>query len=58
MSMLSTRGTETIETLDLPWKFAPKGNYSQENPSGLIAFASAENVSLGLHIATCTVLTA
>lgn len=43
---LSDRATETIAGLDVPWRFAPRGTYHpDENPSGLISFATAENVS-------------
>ncbi|KAF2184037.1 PLP-dependent transferase [Zopfia rhizophila CBS 207.26] len=43
--MLSRRGAETAEQLDIPWRFVPGGNrYDPDtNPSGLISFATAEN---------------
>ncbi|KAK7433176.1 hypothetical protein QQZ08_000107 [Neonectria magnoliae] len=42
--LLSKRATETVDALDVPWRFAPRGEYDPEsNPSGLISFATAEN---------------
>lgn len=42
---LSRRATEAVGGLDLPWRFAPRGDYHPDhNPKGLISFATAENV--------------
>ncbi|KAH7013539.1 pyridoxal phosphate-dependent transferase [Ilyonectria destructans] len=42
---LSKRATQTVRTLDLPWRFAPRAQYDPDNnPSGVISFATAENV--------------
>ncbi|KAH6900785.1 pyridoxal phosphate-dependent transferase [Thelonectria olida] len=42
--LLSARAAETVDSLGLPWKFAPRSVYHpQNNPSGLISFATAEN---------------
>jgi hypothetical protein len=42
---LSNRALETAFQLDIPWRFALRGNYDAEvNPEGLTSFASAENV--------------
>ena len=44
--MLSKRGRSKVQALDLPWRFAPRGTYHPEdNPDGLISFATAENVN-------------
>ncbi|KAJ4012992.1 hypothetical protein NW766_006809 [Fusarium irregulare] len=44
MGTLSQRATEAVGGLDLPWRFAPRGDYDPEhNPSGLISFGTAEN---------------
>lgn len=41
---LSRRATEAVGGLDLPWRFAPRGDYHPDhNPEGLISFATAEN---------------
>lgn len=43
---ISDRASELIRALDLPWRWAPRGTYSpDENPGGLVTFATAENVS-------------
>ena len=43
---ISGRASELIRALDLPWRWAPRGTYSpDENPDGLVSFATAENVS-------------
>lgn len=45
MSALSQRATEAVGGLDLPWRFAPRGDYDPDhNPTGLISFGTAENV--------------
>jgi len=45
MGTLSQRATEAVGGLDLPWRFAPRGDYDPDhNPSGLISFGTAENV--------------
>ncbi|KAH7161338.1 pyridoxal phosphate-dependent transferase [Dactylonectria macrodidyma] len=42
---LSRRATETVKTLDWPWRFAPRAQYHPtDNPSGIISFATAENM--------------
>ncbi|VUC22148.1 unnamed protein product [Clonostachys rosea] len=44
-NVLSARATDLIRDLDLPWRWAPRGTYSpDDNPSGLVSFATAENV--------------
>lgn len=44
MSALSQRATEAVGGLDLPWRFAPRGDYDPDhNPTGLISFGTAEN---------------
>ncbi|KAL6404860.1 hypothetical protein AUP68_11692 [Ilyonectria robusta] len=43
-AFLSQRATQTVRTLDLPWRFAPRAQYDPDNnPSGIISFATAEN---------------
>jgi len=45
--MLSTRGLKNVKELDVPWRFAPTQTYDPEiNPTGLISFGMAENVSI------------
>jgi hypothetical protein len=45
MGFLSQRATEAVGGLDLPWRFAPKGDYDADhNPNGLISFGTAEHV--------------
>jgi hypothetical protein len=45
-NFLSSRATDLVRDLDLPWRWAPRGTYSpNDNPSGLVSFATAENVS-------------
>lgn len=45
MGALSQRATEAVGGLDLPWRFAPRGDYDPDhNPTGLISFGTAENV--------------
>ncbi|KAH8705578.1 pyridoxal phosphate-dependent transferase [Talaromyces proteolyticus] len=47
--MLSQRGLKSATSQDIPWRFAPGGNNrydSVTNPSGVISFATAENVSI------------
>jgi hypothetical protein len=45
--MLSTRGLKNVKELDVPWRFAPTQTYDREtNPTGLISFGMAENVSI------------
>ncbi|RBR17057.1 uncharacterized protein FIESC28_06559 [Fusarium coffeatum] len=44
MGTLSQRATEAVGGLDLPWRFAPRGDYDPDhNPSGLVSFGTAEN---------------
>ncbi|CAG9974196.1 unnamed protein product [Clonostachys byssicola] len=44
-NFLSSRATDLIRDLDLPWRWAPRGTYSPiDNPSGLVSFGTAENV--------------
>ncbi|OBS19612.1 hypothetical protein FPOA_11337 [Fusarium poae] len=44
MSALSQRATEAVHGLDLPCRFAPRGDYDPDNnPTGLISFGTAEN---------------
>ncbi|RKL47521.1 hypothetical protein BFJ72_g1753 [Fusarium proliferatum] len=45
MGFLSQRATEAVGGLDLPWRFAPRGDYDADhNPDGLISFGTAEHV--------------
>lgn len=49
--MLSRRGTKSAESQAIPWRFAPGGNNRYDhitNPTGVISFATAENVSYRL----------
>ena len=49
MVTLSQRAIEAVDGLDLPWRFAPRGDYDPDhNPSGLISFGTAENVGCSL----------
>ncbi|KAH7350546.1 putative aspartate aminotransferase [Rhexocercosporidium sp. MPI-PUGE-AT-0058] len=44
--MLSRRGTKSVASQDIPWRFAPGGNNRYDkitNPSGVISFGTAEN---------------
>ncbi|KAL9569939.1 hypothetical protein ACKAV7_006002 [Fusarium commune] len=44
MGSLSQRATEAVSGLDLPWRFAPRGDYDADhNPNGLISFGTAEH---------------
>ncbi|KAF4333558.1 1-aminocyclopropane-1-carboxylate synthase [Fusarium beomiforme] len=44
MGVLSQRATEAVGGLDLPWRFAPRGDFDADhNPNGLISFGTAEN---------------
>ena len=44
--VISKRATPTVLSLDTPWRFAPRGTYDPDNnTSGLVTFATAENVS-------------
>ncbi|QGI77976.1 hypothetical protein CEK25_004705 [Fusarium fujikuroi] len=44
MGFLSQRATEAVGGLDLPWRFAPRGDYDADhNPDGLISFGTAEH---------------
>lgn len=46
--MLSQRGQRSAASQDIPWRFAPEGKNPYDpvtNPSEVISFASAENVS-------------
>ncbi|RBQ69970.1 hypothetical protein FVER14953_04003 [Fusarium verticillioides] len=44
MGFLSQRATEAVGGLDLPWRFAPRGDYDADhNPNGLISFGTAEH---------------
>lgn len=45
--MLSRRGQQNAKSQGIPWRFAPGGGNRYEvdkNPSGVISFATAENV--------------
>ena len=45
--MLSIRGMLNAQSQDIPWRFAPGGNNRYDpiiNPTGVISFATAENV--------------
>jgi hypothetical protein len=45
--MLSVRGAKSAASQDIPWRFAPGGNNRYDavtNPTGVISFATAENV--------------
>lgn len=45
--MLSKRGFKNVESLDMPWRFAPGGNNKYDkktNPNGVVIFGNAENV--------------
>lgn len=45
MGFLSQRATEAVGGLDLPWRFAPRGDYDADhNPNGLVSFGTAEHV--------------
>ncbi|EKV07170.1 hypothetical protein PDIG_74440 [Penicillium digitatum PHI26] len=45
--MLSSRGSENVRELAKPWRFSLTQNYDpEENPTGLISFGMAENVSV------------
>jgi hypothetical protein len=45
MGFLSQRAIEAVGGLDLPWRFAPRGDYDADhNPNGLISFGTAEHV--------------
>lgn len=46
--MLSRRGERSAANQDIPWRFAPGGDNRYDavsNPSGVIPFGTAENVS-------------
>lgn len=44
--MVSGRGLRNVKELDVPWRFAPTQTYDPKtNPTGLISFGMAENVS-------------
>ncbi|EXA00359.1 hypothetical protein FOWG_00617 [Fusarium oxysporum f. sp. lycopersici MN25] len=44
MGFLSQRAIEAVGGLDLPWRFAPRGDYDADhNPNGLISFGTAEH---------------
>lgn len=46
-SLLSYRAGTTVASLNRPWRFAEGTTYDPEtNPSGLVSFSTAENVSL------------
>lgn len=45
--MLSPRGSENVKELAKPWRFSLTQTYDpEENPTGLISFGMAENVSI------------
>jgi hypothetical protein len=49
-TMLSTRGLQNAKELDVPWRFPPTQTYDPEtNPTGMISFGIAENVSTSLR---------
>ncbi|KAF7550486.1 hypothetical protein G7046_g8001 [Stylonectria norvegica] len=51
--LLSERATETVASLDRAWRFAPRGQYDPvHNRSGLVSFATAENVLVTKEVET------
>ncbi|KAJ5086906.1 hypothetical protein NUU61_008213 [Penicillium alfredii] len=50
--MLSSRGLQNVQELDLPWRFSPTQSYDAEtNPTGLISFGMAENKPMRAEMA-------
>ncbi|KAK5994746.1 1-aminocyclopropane-1-carboxylate synthase 1-like protein [Cladobotryum mycophilum] len=56
---LSNRAAQLVPDLDIPWRWAPRGSYSPDNnPFGLVSFATAENVHFPADVFTYNYSTA